>query len=353
MTFSKSVALLAAATAVCVTASYQHPGGAAPGGSGVVADSRDSLSRDRLRPIDIAQPRPALLQNHLYTSIGGVTRQFPLRDGILQPSPVATLVPALDPIAMGPHGGLYVIAGGGPSSGCINPQSPMWQVNLYSTPNLQQLRSLAVACPGGKMWYIMYLDALGVDPQGYLYVGYAAFTNSWRTGIQVYAPFSKGNQLPLLEIQLDGTAATGLAFDAQGALFVSRHKFNDIVVYSNPSKNPQLIRRIHGRPLQSPGALWIDAGELYVACLSEKSHASYVLAYNDAASGQTKPDRQISVAGYPKSGGNEYVAVTGNYLFMEAASSTNHLFEVDKRVNGPQQPIVQSQYNAVSVTVGP
>lgn len=269
---------------------------------GAVAVAKDSLSASwrESRPV---QPQgrmlPALARGgfsmrvgHAYA--GGIQQvwQFPLTGGIIASQPDGRLTGVGAPAAIGPGGGLFATA---PGDG----HSVAARVELFSTPQLSLLRTLNVAFPKGK-WLGMTVSALALDHEGYLYVGYVVRRppSAVQRGIFVYRPFAMGNATPTVTIP-ERTGVGGMAFDAQGNLYVSRTSLGDILVYASPSTQPVLTRSLGGGPIHHPSGLRIDStNELYVACLSNES-STYVLAYPDTASGHQRPDRQIVPLGAP------------------------------------------------------
>jgi hypothetical protein len=293
-------------------------------------------------------PNGALPPSHLYIGAYSEVDRYPLVNGIVQPSPDARLTSVSRPATIAwTDGELYATY---PVDGAGG-----MQVYAYSTPDLTLLRTLDVPAPdfGASFQF----TALAVDARNYLYVGWVSIEpHSCAGGVYVYAPFASGQPQPLVSIPIKYAGCGGvwgLALDAQGNLYVARSDRNAILIYSSPSSNPTLIGSIFGPQLLSPIGLRIDAnGELYVGCApGSNPKPPYALAYHITGPGRARLDRKITPAGAQHGGFGEYVAIFGNYLFLNTLSGVDQL---DKLAKGVQTPLAQISNNKAStLSIGP
>lgn len=278
---------------------------------------------------------------HLYVGRSAEVDRYPFINEIVQTQPDAHY-PATFPIAVGPGGNLFASTTSG--------SGPQAQVGEYSTSSGALVRTLTVT-PQKGAWLFVRLMAMAVDRHGYLFVAYdATRQGAEQHGILAYKPFAHGSDPPTASLLVGRSEIIeGLTTDASDNLYVSATNRDEVEVFSMPTSQPVILRKIRGPAMVSPRGLVIDGtGELYAGC-GDPNSGPYVLAYPQTASGDPKPDRKVLVP-ISVDSGTQSVAVIGSHLFAA-------LFQVDelnKLVGGPQKPeAVINVGDASSIAVGP
>jgi hypothetical protein len=117
--------------------------------------------------------------------------------------------------------------------------------------------------------------------------------------------------------------------------------------------NPKLVRELHGEPIHFMQAgLVIDGSdELYVGC--GKRFGGYVLAYHSSATNPSQVDRTIRFP--PKDQRNVVLdlAVHWNQLYVAESSGPGAVLQLNKTLDGFQQPIAEIPFGGQRIGYGP
>jgi hypothetical protein len=209
--------------------------------------------------------------------------------------------------------------------------------------------------------------ALAVDAQGYLYVGYNYFYETWSKYcrpcknwvalVWAFAPGASGNATPAEQWTVECCSIPsyvgGLVLDGAGDLLVSVNgKLNNncVETFATPATSPKLIRTLTGSGIVAPYGLAVDGNELYVVNSYGASQGWFVSAYPFDANGSRDPDREIQVAGQMSIGVG--IAVGAGRLFVPDPKA-NSVYELDATKGGTQQPLAMLNVpTAIEVKLG-
>lgn len=295
---------------------------------------------------------PHLFVSEEFDVYGSIVRiaAFPIVNGIVQTKADAIYKAGTPPIAaVRSDGDLYV------QSASLKP--------VIATVQPENGRTLSTLTIGNAI----ATTAIGYDPRGRLYVGYAPANLNGHAGVVIYPSRAEGKAHPIFRIQYpkhDGVYGIAVLGNE---LYVSvdlGQVAGQIDVYS-PLDRPKLVRSITGIA-GAQGIAFGSEGELYV-CASGKGS---VLALNPKQSGRVKPDRTITIEGRTlcapgSQPGIDYVgavAIAGTELFA-SATSANNIVELDATKGGVQQPLARlplhegqnnpNPWEAIDIAVGP
>jgi hypothetical protein len=288
--------------------------------------------------------RSGVSGGHLYVSGGGQIEAFPIVNGILSTNPDRTYTSVPGFLAISKRGEFYSTTGPGYQSA---------ELNTYSVQDDRLLSSLTVFPPEGGSPAFFAIVSVGLDAQQYIYVGVQGVTPGYpgHYAVEVYKPRAQGTSRPI-SIFLEGTrtAVAALTFDLQGNAFAALPQRDEVAVVSNPRSNPMIVRELRGGPLHGvSGGLEIDAtDELYVGCGSR--HGGYVLAYHASATSPTQVDRTIQLPVTGKYSDVLRLATRFDQLYVSVNST---IMELNKTLNGFQQPIVQLLGSGPQLAYGP
>jgi hypothetical protein len=286
----------------------------------------------------LCRPAVAAGTGHLYLQSNGAVVRFPLRAGVPAQQPDLTIPNYGGDIAVGLDGTLYTLKLDKAVGTVVYAFAPG-----ATTPNRRIVMPRNRSCS----LHVPPVEALAVDPKGYLYVLAVYSASGARPNVQtpagtpplpcagayIFSPTASGRVPPVQTIGLDSYYYGGFAVDRRSDLYVALIDDGVTNEYADTIANPHVVRVL--TPANPTDVLATDArNNAYL--LDIHSGASSVDVWTPRTPGGETPARSILVA-YPYNDPAGMVAGNG-YLYVDNPL-TNTVALYDANGSGTEAPV--------------